>query len=65
MCAELSSMLTQMRELTPDVDETKLTEAVDKASAAFNVVKQGHYYYNKNDFITERDMASKIAEFAN
>ena len=65
MCAELSSMLTQMRELTPDVDETKLTEAVDKASAAFNVVKQGQYYYNKNDFITERDMASKIAEFAN
>lgn len=58
-------MLTQMRELTPDVDETKLTEAVDKASAAFNVVKQGQYYYNKNDFITERDMASKIAEFAN
>lgn len=35
MCAELSAMLTQMRELTPDVDETKLTEAVDKASAAF------------------------------
>lgn len=65
MCAELSAMLTQMRELTPDVDETKLTEAVDKASAAFNVVKQGQYYYNKNDFITERDMASKIAEFAN
>ena len=65
MCAELSAMLTQMRELTPDVDETKLTEAVDKASAAFNVVKQGQYYYNKNDFITERDMASKIAEFTN
>ena len=65
MCAELSAMLTQMRELTPDVDETKWTEAVDKASAAFNVVKQGQYYYNKNDFITERDMASKIAEFAN
>lgn len=65
MCAELNTMLTQMRELTPDVDETKLTEAVDKASAAFNVVKQGQYYYSKSDFITERDMARKIAEFAN
>lgn len=64
MCAEESAILARMAELTPQVSAERQKEALDSVAKAYSVIKQGKYYYDKDDFLAERKMSAKIVELA-
>lgn len=64
MCAEESAILARMAAFTPQVSAERQKEALDSAAKAYSVIKQGKYYYDKDDFLAERKMSAKIVELA-
>lgn len=64
MCAEESAILTRMAAFTPQVSAERQKEALDSVAKAYSVIKQGKYYYDKDDFLAERKMSAKIVELA-
>jgi oligopeptide/dipeptide ABC transporter ATP-binding protein len=50
------------RPLSLDAERQK--EALDSVAKAYSVIKQGKYYYDKDDFLAERKMSAKIVELA-
>ncbi len=64
MCAEESAILARMAALTPQVSTERQKEALDSVAKAYSVIKQGKYYYDKDDFLAERKMSAKIVELA-
>ena len=65
MCAEGSAMLLQLKALVPELSDETIADAVAKTASAYDIVRQGRYYYDKTDFIAERGMAAKVAALAN
>ena len=64
MCAEESAILARMAAFTPQVSAERQKEALDSVTKAYSVIKQGKYYYDKDDFLAERKMSAKIVELA-
>ena len=64
MCAEESAILAWMAALTPQVSAERQKESLDDVAKAYSVIKQGKYYYDKDDFLAERKMSAKIVELA-
>ena len=64
MCAEESAILARMAALTPQVSAERQKEALDSVAKVYAIVKQGKYYYDKDDFLAERKMSAKIVELA-
>lgn len=64
MCAEESAILARMAAFTPQVCAERQKEALDSVAKAYSVIKQGKYYYDKDDFLAERKMSAKIVELA-
>lgn len=64
MCAEEGAILARMAALTPQVSAERQKEALDSVAKAYSVIKQGKYYYDKDDFLAERKMSAKIVELA-
>ena len=64
MCAEESAILARMAAFTPQVSAEQQKEALDSVAKAYSVIKQGKYYYDKDDFLAERKMSAKIVELA-
>lgn len=64
MCAEESATLARMAAFTPQVSAERQKEALDSVAKAYSVIKQGKYYYDKDDFLAERKMSAKIVELA-
>lgn len=64
MCAEESAILARMAALTPQVSAERQKESLDDAAKVYAIVKQGKYYYDKDDFLAERKMSAKIVELA-
>lgn len=64
MCAEESAILARMAALTPQVSAERQKESLDDVAKAYAIVKQGKYYYDKDDFLAERKMSAKIVELA-
>lgn len=64
MCAEESAILARMATFTPQVSAERQKEALDSVAKAYSVIKQGKYYYDKDDFLAERKMSAKIVELA-
>lgn len=64
MCAEESTILTRMAALTPQVSAERQKESLDDVAKVYAIVKQGKYYYDKDDFLAERKMSAKIVELA-
>lgn len=64
MCAEESAILARMAALTPQVSAERQKESLDDVAKVYAIVKQGKYYYDKDDFLAERKMSAKIVEFA-
>lgn len=48
----------------PEVSSDVMDKAIVEVAQTYDIVKQGKYYYDKSDFLTERKMAAKIAELA-
>lgn len=65
MCAEESAILARMAALTPQVSAERQKESLDDVAKVYAIVKQGKYYYDKDDFLAERKMSAKIVELAN
>lgn len=64
MCAEESAILARMAAFTPQVSAERQKEALESVAKAYSVIKQGKYYYDKDDFLAERKMSAKIVELA-
>lgn len=64
MCAEEGAILARMAAFTPQVSAERQKEALDSVAKAYSVIKQGKYYYDKDDFLAERKMSAKIVELA-
>lgn len=64
MCAEESAILARMAALTPRVSAERQKESLDDVAKVYAIVKQGKYYYDKDDFLAERKMSAKIVELA-
>lgn len=64
MCAEESDILARMAALTPQVSAERQKESLDDVAKVYAIVKQGKYYYDKDDFLAERKMSAKIVELA-
>lgn len=64
MCAEESAILARMAALTPQVSAEHQKESLDDVAKVYAIVKQGKYYYDKDDFLAERKMSAKIVELA-
>lgn len=64
MCAEESAILARMAALAPQVSAERQKESLDDVAKAYSVIKQGKYYYDKDDFLAERKMSAKIVELA-
>lgn len=64
MCAEESAILVRMAALTPQVSAERQKESLDDVAKVYAIVKQGKYYYDKDDFLAERKMSAKIVELA-
>ena len=64
MCAEESAILARMAAFTQQVSAERQKEALDSVAKAYSVIKQGKYYYDKDDFLAERKMSAKIVELA-
>lgn len=64
MCAEESAILARMAALTPQVSAERQKESLDDVAEVYAIVKQGKYYYDKDDFLAERKMSAKIVELA-
>ena len=64
MCAEESAILARMAVLTPQVSAERQKESLDDVAKVYAIVKQGKYYYDKDDFLAERKMSAKIVELA-
>lgn len=64
MCAEESVILARMAALTPQVSAERQKESLDDVAKVYAIVKQGKYYYDKDDFLAERKMSAKIVELA-
>lgn len=64
MCAEESAILARMAALTPQVSAERQKESLDDVAKVYTIVKQGKYYYDKDDFLAERKMSAKIVELA-
>lgn len=64
MCAEESAILARMAALTPQVSAERQKESLDDVAKVYAIVKQGKYYYGKDDFLAERKMSAKIVELA-
>lgn len=64
MCAEESAILARMAAFTPQVSAERQKEALYSVAKAYSVIKQGKYYYDKDDFLAERKMSAKIVELA-
>mgnify|MGYP000776688821 FL=1 len=64
MCAEESAILARMAALTPQVSAERQKESLDDVAKVYAIVKQGKYYYDKDDFLAEREMSAKIVELA-
>ena len=64
MCAEQDAIKAQLQILTPEVSSEVMDKAIVEVAQTYDIVKQGKYYYDKSDFLTERKMAAKIAELA-
>lgn len=64
MCAEESAILARMAAFAPQVSAERQKEALDSVAKAYSVIKQGKYYYDKDDFLAERKMSAKIVELA-
>lgn len=64
MCAEENAILARMAALTPQVSAERQKESLDDVAKVYAIVKQGKYYYDKDDFLAERKMSAKIVELA-
>ena len=64
MCAEESAILARMAALTPQASAERQKESLDDVAKVYAIVKQGKYYYDKDDFLAERKMSAKIVELA-
>ena len=64
MCAEESAILARMSALTPQVSAERQKESLDDVAKVYAIVKQGKYYYERDDFLAERKMSAKIVELA-
>ena len=64
MCAEESAILARMAALTPQGSAERQKESLDDVAKVYAIVKQGKYYYDKDDFLAERKMSAKIVELA-
>lgn len=64
MCAEESAILARMAALTPQVSAERQKESLDDVAKVYAIVKQGKYYYDKDDFLAERKMSAKVVELA-
>lgn len=64
MCAEESAILARMAALTPQVSAERQKESLDDVAKVYAIVKQGKYYYDKDDFLAERKMSAKFVELA-
>lgn len=64
MCAEESAILARIAALTPQVSAERQKESLDDDAKVYAIVKQGKYYYDKDDFLAERKMSAKIVELA-
>lgn len=64
MCAEESAILARMAALAPQVSAERQKESLDDVAKVYAIVKQGKYYYDKDDFLAERKMSAKIVELA-
>ena len=64
MCAEESAILARMAALTPQVSAERQKESLDDVAKVYAIVKQGKYYYDKDDFLAERKLSAKIVELA-
>lgn len=64
MCAEESAILARMAALTPQMSAERQKESLDDVAKVYAIVKQGKYYYDKDDFLAERKMSAKIVELA-
>lgn len=64
MCAEESAILARMAALTPQVSAERQKESLDDVAKVYAIVKQGKYYYGRDDFLVERKMSAKIVELA-
>lgn len=64
MCAEESAILARMAALTPQVSAERQKESLDDVAKVYAIVKQGKYYYERDDFLAERKMSAKIVELA-
>lgn len=64
MCAEESAILARMAAFTPQVSAERQKESLDDVAKVYAIVKQGKYYYDKDDFLAERKMSAKIVELA-
>lgn len=64
MCAEESAILARMAALTPQVSAERQKESLDDVAKVYAIVKQGKYYYDKDDFLAERKTSAKIVELA-
>lgn len=64
MCAEESAILVRMAALTPQVSAERQKESLDDVAKVYAIVKQGKYYYDKDDFLAERKMSAKVVELA-
>lgn len=64
MCAEESAILARMAALTPQVSAERQKESLDDVAKVYAIVKQGKYYYGRDDFLAERKMSAKIVELA-
>ena len=64
MCAEESAILARMAALTPQVSAERQKESLDDVAKVYAIVKQGKYYYDRDDFLAERKMSAKIVELA-
>lgn len=64
MCAEESTILARMAALTPQVSAERQKESLDDVAKVYAIVKQGKYYYDKDDFLAERKMSAKVVELA-
>lgn len=62
MCAEESAILARMAALTPQVSAERQKESLDDVAKVYAIVKQGKYYYDKDDFLAERKMSAKVVE---
>lgn len=64
LCADSEKVLAFAEDLAPQVSPERIEEALQKAISDFALIKQGRFLYLKDDFLTDRNIADKVAAFA-